>query len=59
MDPASLNVGKTMDKLLFLIFSEPVVESTLLIIICQVIAIVQGPLQMSGHDFAAQLVLVA
>ena len=59
MDPDSLNVGKMIDRLLFLIFSELDAESTLLIIVCQVIAIVQGPLQMSGHDFAAQLVLVA
>ena len=59
MDPASLNVGKMIERLLFLIFSELDDESTLLIIVCQVIAIVQGPLQMSGHDFAAQLVLVA
>ena len=59
MDPASLNVGKMIDRLLFLIFSELDAESTLLIIVCQVIAIVQGPLQMSGYDFAALLALVA
>ncbi len=59
MDPASLNVGKMIDKLLFLIFFELVIEGTFLIIVCHVIAIVQGPLLISGHDFASLLRLLA